>query len=108
MNQYLIPANSKKGQLIFNLFRLTDLIVLIVGGFITLIFMFAFPGDSLFLLILKLLPISICALLVMPVPYYHNVLVFLEEMFMFLLTQYGKEYHWKGWCAFNVINERKK
>ena len=111
MNQYLIPANSKKGQLIFNLFRTIDLVVLLIGASLTLLLMFALPGDDFWLLVIKLLPIGICVLLVMPVAYYHNVLVFVEEMLIF----YNKElngqnrFRWKGWCATHVFNgERKK
>ena len=44
MNQYLIPANSKKGQLIFNIFRPIDLGVLLVGATLTLGFMFVLPA----------------------------------------------------------------
>ena len=97
MNQYLIPANSKKGQLIFNIFRPIDLIVLLIGALLTLTFMFALPGDELGILVIKLLPIGISALLVMPIPFYHNGLVFLTEAYLFITSQ--KQYHWKGWCA---------
>ena len=37
MNQYLIPANSKKSQLYFGLFRGIDLIVLMTGGLLTMV-----------------------------------------------------------------------
>ena len=106
MNQYLIPANSKKGQLLFNLFRPTDLVLLLVGAVISLFLMIGLSGDTLPIMVLKLLPIGICVLLVMPVAQYHNVLVFLQEMFIYLFNQ--KEYHWKGWCAFNVFDEQRK
>ena len=81
MNNYLIPANSKKGQLIFNMFRWEDLIILAAGGLITLIAVLVSDNDSIFAMVLKLLPIGISVLLVMPVAYYHNVLVFIIEMF---------------------------
>ena len=31
MNQYFIPANTKRGQLIFNLFKPIDLAIVIIG-----------------------------------------------------------------------------
>ena len=34
-NQFLVPANSKKSQLIFGFFTVPDLIVCLVGAFIT-------------------------------------------------------------------------
>ena len=36
-NQYLVPANSKKSQLIFGFFTWPDLIVCLIGAFITII-----------------------------------------------------------------------
>ena len=105
MNQYLIPANSKKGQLIFSIFRPIDLGILIGGGFVTLLLMFALKGDNLIMTFIKLLPLGSCVLLVMPIPYYHNVLVFLEEFFIYIMEQ--KEYCWKGWCASDGVDEQK-
>ena len=42
MDNYLIPANSKKGQLIFNIFRWSDLLLLIMGAFVTVILTVSF------------------------------------------------------------------
>ena len=106
MNQYLIPANSKKGQLLFNIFRPIDLAILLTGGLITLILMFLVEGNSILLMVIKLLPIGISALLVMPIPYYHNGLVFLTEAIMFFVNQ--TQYRWKGWCATYGNDESKK
>lgn len=97
MNNYLIPANSKRSQLIFSVFRPVDLGVLGVSAFITLILMFAIPGDTLSILFIKLLPIGIGCLLVVPIPFYHNVLVFLQEAYLYVVSQ--KRYIWRGWCA---------
>ena len=46
MNGYLIPANSKKSQLIFGLFKLRDLIILLTGVLVTLVFLFWISDDS--------------------------------------------------------------
>ena len=100
---YLIPANSKKGQLIFNLFRWEDLIILAVGGLITLISIIAINNDSIIAMVFKLLPLGIAVLLVMPVAYYHNVLVFIIEMFKYYTSQ--NIFRWKGWCATNGDGE---
>ena len=97
MNDYLIPANAKKGQLIFNIFRWVDLIILLCGGLLTLILAISIKKESLLILVFKLLPIAVAALLVLPVAYYHNVLVFLSEMFKFYTSK--NVLKWKGWCA---------
>lgn len=105
MNNYLIPANSKKGQLYFNVFRPIDLAIVLIGGTLTLITLFAIPGDSLLALVIKLLPIGVSLLLVLPLAYYHNVLVFLQEVYIYLTSQ--KQYNWKGWCASYGESESK-
>lgn len=97
MNQYLIPANSKKSQLYFGLFRGIDLIVLMTGGLLTIVMLLAVKGDSLLSMVLKLLPIGISAFLVFPIPYYHNVMVFIREMYLYFTKP--SKYYWRGWCA---------
>lgn len=104
--QYLIPANSKKGQLIFNLFEVTDLVILGCGGFITLMLALLLPSGSLGLSFLKLLPLGLAVLLVFPVAFYHNVRVFLQEAILYFIGQ--KQYHWKGWCAGYVDEQQHK
>lgn len=97
MNQYLIPANSKKSLLIFNMFRPFDLFLLLTGGTFTLLFLFIIPGDGFLSLFAKLFPVGICLLLVLPIPYYHNVLVYIQE----LINYYKRptQYYWRGWCC---------
>lgn len=95
---YIIPANSKKSQLIFNVFRPLDLFgILLPGAFLTVIFLFVFPGDTLTAITIKLAPVSLAVLLVMPIPYYHNVLVYLREVYLYFNNQ--RRYYWRGWCA---------
>ena len=53
MNNYLIPANSKNGQLILNLFKPADLVILAIGTVITVIFLFVFKEDTIPLLVAK-------------------------------------------------------
>ncbi len=98
MNQYLIAANSKKGQLIFNMFRPIDLIILVVGAVVTLIAFFAFEPNNLYMGILVLLPLLVCAFLVLPVANYHNMLCILQNIYNFYFVEQN-ELKWKGWCA---------
>ncbi len=95
---YIIPANSKKSQLIFNVFRPIDLFgILLPGALLTVVFLFVFPGDSISAIIIKLAPVSLALFLVMPIPFYHNVLVYLREVYIYFSSQ--RRYYWRGWCA---------
>jgi hypothetical protein len=100
---YLIPANSKKSMLIFGVFREIDLILFGTGVFITLILLFALPGDSITELLIKLAPVAISGFLVMPLPFYHNILVFIIEIYSFFMNR--RVYLWKGWCASDGAKE---
>lgn len=100
---YLIPANSKKGQLYFNLFKGIDLIILLAGGLLTTLTLFLIEGEGLIFVILKLLPIMTSLFLVFPIAYYHNVRVFIKELYTYITSR--KRYDWKGWCMRSVGNE---
>ena len=95
-NQYLIPANTKKGRLILGLFRPFDLGLFACGIFVTVVLLAFLPLTSTFVTILILSPALICAFLVMPVPYYHNMLNIIVELYEFLTER--QTYRWKGWC----------
>ncbi len=103
-DMYLIPANSKNGKLIFNMFRPVDLVVFLTGLAITIIFFLAIGSSSLWATIIKLTPISVGALLVVPVPYYHNVMEFIKDVYLFLIGR--RVYLWKGWCVRSEYEEK--
>ncbi len=103
MNSYLIPANTKQGQLIFGVFRPVDLILLGSGASVTFILLLILSLDSITTTLIVLAPGLICAGLVLPIPYYHNVLVVITEFFGFLTSR--QKYIWKGWCA---VGDEKK
>ena len=101
---YIIPANSKKSQLIFNVFRPIDLFgILLPGALLTVVFLFVFPGDSISAIVIKLAPVSLALFLVMPIPFYHNVLVYLRELYLYFSSQ--RRYYWRGWCASYVVSD---
>lgn len=104
MNRYLIPANTKKGELIFGLFRMYDLIILGVGVCITLFLLLFTELTNTTTVILVIAPALISGFLVLPVPNYHNMLVVITEAFEFL--SHRQKYIWKGWCA--ITDEKKK
>lgn len=97
MNNYLIPANTKKSQLIFGFFTPLDLILFGSGCGITIILLMILQNASALQMILILLPALITGFLVMPVMYYHNVLQFIMNVINYLFNP--RRYYWKGWCV---------
>ncbi len=93
---YLIPANTKKGQLILGIFRPFDLILFSCGILATIILLAFLPLSSTLVTILVLSPAIVTGFLVMPVPYYHNMLNIIVELYEFLTNR--QTYRWKGWC----------
>ena len=96
-NNYLIPANSKKSQLILGFFTPTDLMLFGFGCGLTVLLLILVQNASLVQMIVILLPALITGFLVTPVMYYHNVLQFLINIFSFIFNP--RRYHWKGWCC---------
>jgi len=109
-DNFLVPANAKKGTLIFNMFRKIDLIIFACGVGISL-FLLAFTNstsDSIWILILKIIPAGISALLVLPIPNYHNTLCAIQSIIAFYTER--RRFLWKGWCFYEKFsdNESKK
>ena len=105
-NNYLIPANTKKSQLIAGFFTKTDLAIFLIGCAVSLVMLLLFGSFSLGYLILMILPALISAFLVMPVPHYHNVLQLLTNIVNFYLNR--RIYYWKGWCIYEGFNSNDK
>lgn len=104
MDNYLIPANTKKSKLILGFFTPIDLIIFGVGCTITLVLLVIFQGMNFSMALIILMPALISGFLVVPVPNYHNVLQLLTNIFTFYLNR--KRYYWKGWCIRNVEEEK--
>ena len=98
-NQYLIPANTKKGQLILSIFRPVDLAIFLTGVVVTFILLIILSNLELstWVSVLAVIPGIICFILVWPVPNYHNVLVAIQELINFYSN--NRNYKWRGWCA---------
>lgn len=105
MNQFLIPANSKKSMLIFGLFNKFDLILFLTGVGISILLLMILPVESLLFAILALSPGVICAILVIPIPNYHNIRTIIRLAYEFYTTR--QKFVWKGWC-FNDGEDDKK
>ena len=102
---YLIPANAKRGQNIFGIFRPQDLVIFGIGLLATIILVMFMPMDQTWAAIVAVAPVLICALLVAPVAYYHNVLQLLIEIYQFFSSR--RIYFWKGWCIYDEPSKRK-
>ena len=99
MNGYLVPANAKRGTLIFNIFRPFDLILFGTGVVISLLALAIIRSSNTFAILLACMPAGITGLLVVPIPNYHNVLTLIKEIIDFF---YGRRnYKWEGWCYKN-------
>jgi len=100
---YLIPANSKKSLKIFGLFRPFDLALFASGVGISLLLMVVLNVSDFKVAMIAIAPGAIAGLLVFPVPNYHNVLIALRELWIFVTNR--QKFVWKGWC---VLDECKK
>ena len=96
MNQYLIPANSKRSMLILSLFTPVDLIIVGVGGFITTILLFLIHVETTTDIMIVLTPLLISAAMVVPVPNHRNVWQLTANILGYFTNQ--RKYRWRGWC----------
>ena len=104
-NQYLIPANTKRGKLILGWFRPFDLALFGSGILVSLLLLAFLQFDSTISIIIGLAPALITGFLVMPVPNYHNMLNIIIEAYEFLTNR--QKYRWKGWCYKGGDKKRK-
>ena len=96
---YLIPANAKRGTLIFGMFTKFDLGLFGIGALITVLLLIIVAPESFKIALICLLSLFTTAFLVVPIPNYHNVLTLIREIIDFF---YGRRnYKWEGWCYKN-------
>jgi len=102
---FLIPANTKSGALMFNVFTPFDLILFLSGISVTMILLFILPIETLPITLIALAPALTCTFLVLPIPNYHNVLTVITSALRFFSDR--RVFIWKGWCT-NERQEDKK
>ena len=105
MNEYLVPANTKKSMLIFSVLRPIDAIILGVGISISVIALLIVNNTGTLATIIACIPMVISLILVLPIPNYHNTLVALQSIIRFYNER--RNYIWKGWCIYNEFKEDK-
>ena len=92
---YLVPANSKKQGLIFGFLKSIDLIILVVGITLTFLLFIIFRANSLVTALIVIIPVFVAGILVFPIPNYHNVRIFIHEMYKFYFVN-RRKYIWRG------------
>ena len=102
MGGFLVPANTKKGTLIFSMFRPIDMIILCAGLGVSFIMLALAPSttDPIGVMIIAI-PGAVCLMLVMPLPNYHNVMTLLISMLKFFTGR--RRFIWKGWCFYEQL-----
>lgn len=105
-NNYLIPANTKKSQLILGFFTPTDLGIFAVGVAWSFVMLLLVKSISIGILALIMLPAIVATFLVMPVPHYHNVLQLLTNVTNFISSR--RKYYWKGWDLYEGFDSTNK
>ena len=106
MNGYLVPANAKKGTLIFNIFRPLDLIMFGTGALVSLLLLVMVNSNDSILVLISCLPVAITGLLVVPIPNYHNVLCAIQSIYRFFIER--RNYKWRGWCFYEKFGKEEK
>lgn len=99
MNQFLIPANSKRSMLVFGLFTPIDLIIIGIGGTITGLLMLIINAETLQDIGIILTPVLIAGAMVAPVPNHRNVWNLTANIYNFYARR--RTYYWRGWCMTN-------
>lgn len=105
MDEYLVPANTKKATLIFNMLRPIDAIILGVGISISVLALLLFNGAGTIITVICCIPMLVSLVLVLPIPNYHNTLVALQSIYRYYNQR--KRYIWKGWCIYDEYKDNK-
>lgn len=97
MNQYLIPANSKRSMLILGLFEPIDLIIFGTGVGITIFLLLILPRDTIQDLLVIFAPVAVTGVMVLPVPNHRNMWNLTANIYTYLSNR--RTYYWRGWCV---------
>jgi len=103
MNNYLIPANSKRSMLILGWFKLIDLIIFGVGIGLSVLLMIVFGTGTVKDMLFDLTPAIITSIMVLPVPNHRNIWNLTLNIYNYLVNQ--RNYKWRGWCILHGEEE---
>lgn len=105
MNEYLVPANTKKATLIFSILRPIDAMILGVGIVITVLALIILNNAGTVITLIACIPMLVSLILVLPIPHYHNTLVALQSIYRYYNSR--RNYIWKGWCIYDEYKDNK-
>jgi len=105
-NSFLVPANAKRGTLIFNMFRPFDLILFGIGLVVTILLLALFSTSNIILTVVFCIPAAVCTFLVVPIPNYHNILGVIQSVLRFYNTR--RKFVWRGWCFYDEFKDDGK
>ena len=84
MNGSMVPANAKKSLLVMGFLRpMPDLLILGVGVGISVLLLAFSTSAPTWLLVLECIPMFVSAILVAPIPHYHNTLCAIQSILRF-------------------------
>jgi len=106
MNFYS-PNNFKNGRLIFNRYRIQDLILfcisLIFSILAVIITLNQFKLYHPVILVLEILPACVAFFLIQPLGVYHNFLLYGICAYQFFKRE--RNYKWEGICTYEIKKE---
>lgn len=107
MNGSLVPANTKRATLIFGMLRpVPDLPIVLIGTALTVGALIVVGSNApTWALLVCLIPMLIGALLVLPIPNYHNTLCAIQSILRFYNNR--RNYIWRGWCMRDEFKDGK-
>ena len=106
-NGYLVPANTKRANLIGGFLRpMPDLIIAGVGTVVSIAALMITSTMGMMATIISLIPLLLSWLLVLPIPNYHNTLCVIQSIIDFYNRR--KKYIWRGWCMKYEYEKDKK
>lgn len=106
MNGSMVPANAKKSLLIMGFLRpMPDTLILGVGVGISVLLLALSNSAPTWLLILECIPMFVSAILVAPIPNYHNTLCAIQSILRFYNER--RKYIWRGWCIYDEFKDDK-
>lgn len=106
MNGSMVPANAKKSLLIMGFLRpMPDTLILGVGVGISVLMLALSTSAPTWMLVIECIPMLISAILVAPIPNYHNTLCAIQSILRFYNER--RKYIWRGWCIYDEFKNDK-
>lgn len=104
------PKNFKRGRLISNRYRVSDLILAGICCFISLVllllYLLVFKGNHPAILVLIAIPAGIGAMVISPLHIYHNILEYAKLYIVY--SNCKKNYIWEGIYKVRHLEDKRE